>query len=453
MRLELSTKQTEAWQALDHPDVLEVFAGGGAGGGKSYLGCARQIVRRATYAGTRGFIGRESFTGLRDSTLKTYFSVLQLMGYRSGEHYTYNAQEHTVYYANGSEQHFRHMAHMPSDPDFNRFGSTEYTDAFVDEAPEVDQRACQVLLSRLRYRHGEHGITPELLYTGNPGESWIKYAFVMDTEGTWLDLPRHRRRVLFTIDDNPDAQLRDSYRATLSHLDAYDRARLLLGDWSARPKLERPFAFAWDRPRHVRPCTLIAGAPVIISIDFNLDPFCAIIAQDQGRRFAITHEVSVQGGTLEELAQRILAIVPEVHLHQYTGDRSGASRRIQTRSTASMWEDLLKVMRARERQLVLPANPSHRQSREDTNYVLHHHPDLVVDPGCTGTIFDLENVEVDDDLSIIKRDRSNLAQRADYLDTFRYCVNTYLRRWIDQHRKHHVVMQSVQGGPAARPVR
>ena len=71
MRLELSTKQTEAWQALDHPDVLEVFAGGGAGGGKSYLGCAHQIARRATYAGTRGFIGRESFTGLRDSTLKT----------------------------------------------------------------------------------------------------------------------------------------------------------------------------------------------------------------------------------------------------------------------------------------------------------------------------------------------------------------------------------------------
>jgi hypothetical protein len=453
MRLELSTKQTEAWQALDAQEVLEVFAGGGAGGGKSYLGCVRQIHRRTAYAGTRGFIGRESFTGLRDSTLKTYFEVLRLMGYSSGDHYTYNAQEHTIYFANGSEQHFRHMAYMPSDADYNRFGSTEYTDAFVDEAPEVDQRACQVLLSRLRYKHRDHAITPELLYTGNPGESWIKYAFVMDGEGRWITLPQHRRRVLFTVEDNPDAQLRDSYRATLSHLDSYDRARLLLGDWSARPTLERPFAFAWDRGRHVQRCTLIAGAPVIISIDFNLDPFCAIIAQDQGRRFAITHEVSVQGGTLEELAQRILAIVPDVHLHQYTGDRSGASRRIQTRSTASMWEDLLKVMRARERQLVLPANPSHRQSREDTNYVLHHHPEFTIDPSCTGTIYDLEAVEVDDDLSIIKRDRSNLAQRADFLDTVRYAINTYLRRWIDQHRKHHVPLPRLPGGAPSHPVR
>lgn len=437
--LKLSKKQTKAWQDLDRPEVIEVFAGGGAGGGKSWLGCLRQVHRRLAYPGTRGFIGRESFTGLRDSTLKTYFDVLGKMGYRSGQHYTYNAQEHTVYWSNGSEQHFRHMAYMPSDPDYNRFGSTEYTDAFVDEAPEVDQRACQVLLSRLRYRHDEHGITPELLYTGNPGESWIKYAFVMDNQGNWIDLPKHRRRVLFTIEDNPDTALRERYKSTLNYLDAYDRARLLLGDWTAKPKLDRPFAFAWDRTRHVKPCKLIPGAPVIVSVDFNLDPFCAIIAQDQGKRFTITNEIAVKGGTLEELCSRILAVAPHVHLHRYTGDRSGASRRIQTRSTASLWDDFLRVMRARLSQLDLPPNPSHKQSREDTNYVLHHHPEFVVDPSCTGLIFDFENVEVDDDLSIIKSDRSNLAQRADFLDTARYATNTYLRRWIEQHKKHHAL--------------
>lgn len=201
----------------------------------------------------------------------------------------------------------------------------------------------------------------------------------------------------------------------------------------------RPFAFAWDRTRHVKPCQLIPGAPVIVSVDFNLDPFCAIIAQDQGKRFAITHEIAVKGGTLEELCSRILAIAPHVHLHRYTGDRSGASRRIQTKSTASLWDDFIKVMRARISQLDLPANPSHKQSREDTNYVLHHHPDFVVDPSCTGVIFDMENVEVDDDLSIIKSDRSNLAQRADFLDDARYLINTYLRRWIDQHKRHHAL--------------
>lgn len=197
----------------------------------------------------------------------------------------------------------------------------------------------------------------------------------------------------------------------------------------------RPFAFAFDRSKHVKPCQLIKGAPVIVSIDFNLDPFCAIIAQEQGKRFVITHEIAIQSGTIEELVSRIRAIVPDVHLHRYTGDRSGAARRIQMKSTASMWDDFLKVIGARERQLELPANPTHRESREQVNYVLHHHGDFAIDPSCTGLIFDLTNVEVDDDMSIIKADRSKAAQRADLLDVCRYAVNTYLRRWIDIHRK------------------
>lgn len=449
-KFRLSVKQFRAWKLLDRPDIVEVFAGGGAGGGKSWLGCLRQIHRRIKYPGTRGFIGRESFTGLRDSTMKTYFEVVQQMGYVSGEHYTYNAQEHTVYWLNGSEQHFRHMAYMPSDPDYNRFGSTEYTDGFVDEAPEVAERACQVLMSRMRYKHSEHGINPEVLYTGNPGESWVKYAFVMDVHGNFITPAPHRGCVLFTIADNPDTQLREQYTRTLEYLDPYDKARLLYGDWSAKPKLERPFAFAFDRSKHVKPCTLIQGAPVIVSIDFNLDPFCAIICQEQGQRFAITHEIAIQSGTIEELASRILAIVPDVFLHRYTGDRSGAARRIQMRSTASMWDDFLGAIGGRERQLELPANPTHRESREQVNYILHHHPEFVVDPSCTGLIFDLTNVEVDDDHSIIKTDRSKAAQRADLLDVARYACNTYLRRWTDIHRKTHALSRLPHGAaPAA----
>lgn len=441
----LSPKQTEAWWHLEDPEVLEVFAGGGAGGGKSLFGCLRQIYRRLKYPGTRGFIGRDSFTALRDSTMYTYFKLLAEMGYRSGEHYSYNAQDHTVKWGNGSEQHFRHMAYMPSDPDYNRFGSTEYTDAFVDEAPEVAPRACQVLLSRLRYMHKEHGITPELLYTGNPGESWIKEQFVMDQQGRMVDLPKHRRRVLFTIADNPDPYIRENYARTLAHLDAYDRARLLHGDWNAKPTLSRPFAFAFDRLRHVKPCKLDQRAPVWVWVDFNLDPFTALIAQQQGQRIAITNEIAVTGGTMQELAQRIRAIAPQVFMHKYTGDRSGAARRIQSKSTASLWDDLLAELGARDNQLDLPPNPTHKESREDFNYVLHHHPEFVIDPGCTGLIFDLERVEVDADLSIIKSDRSQAAQRADFLDCARYGVNTYLSPWIETHRKINALQRHTNG--------
>ena len=198
----LSPKQTEAWWHLEDPEVLEVFAGEAPVAASHSSGAFASIYRRLKYPGTRGFIGRDSFTALRDSTMYTYFKLLAEMGYRSGEHYSYNAQDHTVKWGNGSEQHFRHMAYMPSDPDYNRFGSTEYTDAFVDEAPEVALRLSGATLTPSVHAQGARD-NPELLYTGNPGESWIKEQFVMDQQGRMVDLPKHRRRVLFTIADNP----------------------------------------------------------------------------------------------------------------------------------------------------------------------------------------------------------------------------------------------------------
>ena len=201
----------------------------------------------------------------------------------------------------------------------------------------------------------------------------------------------------------------------------------------------RPFAHAFSRERHVKPCKLDPRLPVLISVDFNVDPFCAIICQEQGNRFAITHEIAVKSGTINEICERIRSISPNVFQHTYTGDRSGAARRIQMKSTASLWDDFLSAMPARESQLKLPPNPTHKDSREQSNYILHHHPDFVIDPSCTGLIFDLESVEVDADLSIIKSDRTKAAQRADFLDDFRYACNTYLSAWIDRHRKFHAL--------------
>ena len=52
------------------------------------------------------------------------------------------------------------------------------------------------------------GLSPEMLLTGNPSNSWVKRAFVMDDDGAFIDPLPHRRRVLFTVADNPDAAVR-----------------------------------------------------------------------------------------------------------------------------------------------------------------------------------------------------------------------------------------------------
>ena len=55
------------------------------------------------------------------------------------------------------------MQDLPSDPNFSRFGSSEYSGAFVDEVDQVSQRAVEVLSSRLRWVVSEVGQKGRLL--------------------------------------------------------------------------------------------------------------------------------------------------------------------------------------------------------------------------------------------------------------------------------------------------
>lgn len=449
---ELSDKQNEVWKLLDHPDVVQVFAGGGAGGGKSWLGCLRQIHRRTTYGGTRGFIGRETSTALRDSTMKTYFWLLDAMGYTS-EHYAFNGQHGVLTFTNGSEQHFRWMAYQPSDTNYDRFGSTEYTDGFVDEAPEVPERACEILSSRMRYKHAEYDLHPELLLTGNPGNSWVKRKFVMDARGDLLDLPPHLARVLFTVRDNPDKDFAARYERTLSLMSPYDRARLLDGDWSASPLVENPFAFAFDKSRHVGATAHRENDLHYFSLDFNVEPFSAIVGhiwQDaDGHHVTITDEAAIEA-SVEAMARWMMERCPHLHLMRITGDRGGMSRGIGTHGPVRIFEEIRKVLRISSAQMTIPANPTHLQSREDTNFVLANHPHLAISSRCVQLVGDLEAVAVDGAGRIIKSDRSRPDQRADHLDAFRYFVNTYLRRWIKENRAN--VLHLNHGLQADKPM-
>lgn len=477
-KIHLSAKQAQAWAALDTPGVVQVFAGGGAGGGKSVLGCARQIYRRVAFPGTRGFIGRASFTALADSTMKTYFRVAEMMGYVADVHYTYNAQNHTVTWHTTppSEQHFRWIRSRPDDPNYDRIGSTEYTDAFIDEAPEVAERAVDVLTTRLRYRHHDYchacglvdmrstseeiaplrwrcsscgvvtsGLSPEMLLTGNPSNSWVKRAFVMDDDGAFIDPLPHRRRVLFTVADNPDAAVRESYAQTLALADDYDRARLLEGSWDLEVKSDRPFAFAFDRARHVRHVPHRSDGFVHFSLDFNVDPFSALAARiwedRDGPHLHVFSAARLQHASVQDMAAWMRSLCPTLPMMRVTGDRGGMSRMIGTRGTFTLFGELRNELGLGERQLVVPPNPTHLLSRSQTNAVLQHHPDVAIDPSLRRLIADLLTVSVSPDGGIVKQDRSRVDQQADELDCFRYLINTFLRAWLDRDSRLRACVQ------------
>lgn len=114
--------------------------GGGAGGGKSWLGCEWEAAMCLNYPGVRYFMGREELSRLKDTTVKTFFKMAKFHGisdtFRYYEHYS------AIRFNNGSEISLLNLKYEPSDPMFERFGSTEYTGGLIEEAGEGFYQIC-----------------------------------------------------------------------------------------------------------------------------------------------------------------------------------------------------------------------------------------------------------------------------------------------------------------------
>ena len=439
MSYELSQKQSNAWAKLEDSHTNEVLYGGAAGGGKSVLGCIWQVYRRTKYPGTRGLIGRSKLSNLKESTLVTLFDVLSKMQYKAGIDFKYNAQDHFILFVNGSKIILKDLFAYPSDPDFQSLGSTEYTDVFIDEATEISLKAYDIVRSRIRYKLNQNGLIPKIYITGNPQPGWVKNRFVSNEQGR-ISLKANQSFIAANVFDNPDPEFVRLYEKQLNDLDSdYDRARLLYGDWDAQREVTNPFATQYDEKIHVSKTVHNVNRQLIISIDFNIDPFSANVYNLWNDGIPHAHqvdEIKVQGGTIEKMADEIRTrYFHQLYTFTITGDAMGNNRTIGNTDNKSLFRRLRDELKISDNQFRIKANPRHKTSRDQYNYFLKHFPDYKIGDHCTGTRRDHRVVQVDITGQIIKSDRSQESQLADFLDNSRYFVNTFFGEAIERHRK------------------
>ena len=228
----LTEKQTEALDVLENDTTTELLFGGGAGGGKSALGCYWQLKRRLKYPGTRGLIGRSKLKTLKDTTLKTFFDIARLQGIEKGVHYKLTGPNdsetpNSIVFTNGSSIYLRDLFTYPSDEEHDDLGSLEITDAFIDEANQITEKAKGVVKSRLRYRLDEYGLSPKLLMTCNPAKNWTYRQFYLPDRDK--KLPPYRKFIQSLLNDNQFVSRH--YEENLKTLDKKSRERLLFGNW------------------------------------------------------------------------------------------------------------------------------------------------------------------------------------------------------------------------------
>ena len=227
--MELSLKQTKAIDILENKHHNVLCYGGGAGGGKSILGCYWIVKQCLKYYGTRWLIGRSRLKILRETTLLSLFEVCNMQGLQPLRDYTYNEQKSTItFHESKSVILLKDLFAMPSDPQFFSLGGIEVTGIFIDEAAEISPVAYSILQSRIRYKLDKFDLVPKTLLTCNPSKTWIYTMFYQKHINGTLD--DNHAFIQSLVTDNPN--ISKHYIKQLQSLDAVNKKRLLFGDWT-----------------------------------------------------------------------------------------------------------------------------------------------------------------------------------------------------------------------------
>lgn len=265
-----------------------------------------------------------------------------------------------------------------------------------------------------------------ILATLNPAQNWTKARFytpyiTSTLPDSWLFIPSK-------ITDNP--HIPEEYKKNLQTLSPVEYARFVEGDWDAVEGSDNPFLWAWDDDKHISAEAVHnPNIPTYFSVDFNVNPLCALVIQQTGRTTHVVDEIKIEKGSVDALCDYIEAYGVPRGLIRITGDAMGNGKTYQQRDNSSAYLTMKKRLRLSDSQLMVVANPTHKNSREDCNAALVK-LDIKVHPKCKGLIFDAKKVECDAEGKIIKSNRKLLEQRADFLDDFRYFVNAILRKYL-----------------------
>ncbi|MHA1302358.1 MAG: phage terminase large subunit [Candidatus Heimdallarchaeaceae archaeon] len=228
MKLELTAKQALAYLYLQDNKTTELGFGGGAGGGKSILGCFWILQQALEYPGTAWLIGRRELTNLKKTTLISFFEILQLLKIKPSSIFTMNQQTNILNFHNGSRIFLMDMSKQPSDPLYTRFGGLELTGAFVDESNENEELSITILKTRIgRKLNKKYGILPKILETFNPQKNHIYYRYYKPSRDN--ELPKNRVFIKSLATDN--YYLDENYINQLKNADKITKERLLYGNF------------------------------------------------------------------------------------------------------------------------------------------------------------------------------------------------------------------------------
>lgn len=432
----------EAWNNVS---IRFIWIYGGSSASKTYSVVQQCVIDMLEGRDNNALVLRKYGTDIRDSIYADFKNVISGWGLEN----QFIIQQNFIKCVTGSYVRFRGL-----DDSEKVKGIASFKKIILEEVSQFDHEDLKQIRKRLRGKLGQQVIG---IFNPISEEHWIKkkifddadlVAVECDIAGKWAN-PSGNILVLKTnyLDNKyivgpnfVDQHVIDDFEQDkINDPDYYNIYGL--GDWGEISKGDSPFAVQFNEQRHVSEVPVYdPKKQLIIAIDFNLTPFCVTFhhfwSDTAGAHCHQFDEAEIKQGSIPAMIEYIKTkygkSLPNAVL---TGDAMGNRGDISQRDNASLYIQLIRGLGMRDRQIQVSSNPTHENSKADVNYFLAHFPDYKVHKSNKGTIRDLKNVQVDIFGQIQKRDRKDVNQRADYLDTVRYLVHNILYKWIDQDQK------------------
>lgn len=228
LKLKLQDKQLEAAGYWLDDTTEELLYGGAKGGAKSYLGCGLTLSDALTYPETHYFIARHDLTDLKKFTTPSLYEVARNMGIDPLKYLKYNGQDNYFILPNGSRIFYLDCKYLPSDPDFHRFGSLQFTRGWAEEIGQIHSMAIINLAATVgRWKNTVYNLKRKMLFTCNPNKGFAFNEFYLPNKTNQLEPYRQFIKALPT--DNK--YLTQDYLDALDRMPENERQRLRYGNW------------------------------------------------------------------------------------------------------------------------------------------------------------------------------------------------------------------------------
>lgn len=128
------------------------------------------------------------------------------------------------------------------------------------------------------------------------------------------------------------------------------------GDWDVMDDVANPFLYEWADEKHIDDSVqLNRNVPVHVSVDFNINPLCALVIQHVGRGAVVVDEIKIEKGSVDAFCDAVLALGVPMGLIRITGDAMGKGGTVQQRDNSSAYTQIKRRLGMSDSQFLIPA--------------------------------------------------------------------------------------------------